>query len=87
MIGMTYGYLVILKALSRCILPSSYMDLKLLSYRGSESLKSTLALNKPENCRKLFFCNNDAHSDSGNARKVKILSLKCATRNEHVKPP
>ena len=47
MIGMTYGYLVILKALSRCILPSSYMDLKLLSYRGSESLKSTLALNKP----------------------------------------
>ena len=48
MIGMTYGYLVILKALSRCILPSSYMDLKLLSYRGSESLKSTLALNKPK---------------------------------------
>ena len=48
MIGMTYGYLVILKALSRCILPSSYMDLKLLSYRGSESLKSTLALNKPQ---------------------------------------
>ena len=62
MIGMTYGYLVILKALSRCILPSSYMDLKLLSYRGSESLKSTLALNKPIRKCDMFFrlCNKPA---------------------------